>query len=134
MVAEQLAAIAHQHGLVIDTCAEKIDLSQYGIEHARCIDDRLFSELLHCRLNVDKDKSQRLECGCVASIDIGMYNSCSNGCRYCYANYNQKLVAQNYGKHNPSSPLISGEVGADDHITVRKVKSYRDSQMSLFDK
>ncbi|MDR3355785.1 MAG: DUF1848 domain-containing protein [Spirochaetaceae bacterium] len=129
----RLAEIAHGYGLTIDTCAEKTDLQQYGIEHARCIDDRLLSKLLSCRLNVDKDKTQRLECGCVASIDIGMYSTCRNGCCYCYANYSQNTVVGNFEKHNPLSPLISGEVGEDDKINDRVVKSCKDTQRSLFD-
>jgi hypothetical protein len=128
----QLAKIAHSNSLVIDTCAEQIELGQYGIEHARCIDDKLLAELLGCGLNIDKDKNQRLECGCVASIDIGMYNTCLNGCRYCYANYSPKAVAGNFAKHNALSPLISGEVGADDTIHERAVKSCRNTQRQLF--
>lgn len=128
-ISSTLAEIAHGYGLNIDTCAEKIDLHQFGIEHARCIDDRLLSKLLGNHLNIDKDKTQRLECGCVASIDIGMYNTCRNGCRYCYANYNQNTVAGNYAKHNPLSPLLSGELGEGDKVNERNVKSCRDTQM-----
>ena len=129
----KLAEIAHGYGLAIDTCAEKIDLQKYGIEHARCIDDRLFSKLLCCHLNIGKDKTQRLECGCVASIDIGMYNTCRNGCRYCYANYSRNTVVGNFEKHNPLSPLISGEVGEEDRINERVAKSCKNTQRSLFD-
>ncbi len=128
----KLAEIAHRFNLSIDTCAEQIDLEPYGVEHARCIDDRLFAKLLACPLNLDKDKTQRLECGCVASIDIGMYNTCSNGCRYCYANYSSKAVSKNFANHNPLSPLISGEVCSDDKITERTVKSCRNPQRKLF--
>jgi DNA repair photolyase len=120
---EALASIAHDYGLSVDTCAEKIDLQQFGIEHARCIDDKLFEKLLSRNLNVGKDKNQRLECACIASVDIGMYNTCRNGCRYCYANYSQNSVAKNFAEHNPLSPLISGEVGKDDKISDRIVKS-----------
>lgn len=130
-LSSSLAEIAHSYGLKIDTCSEKIDLLQFGIEHARCIDDRLLSQLLDCNLNVDKDKTQRLECGCVASIDIGMYNTCRNGCRYCYANYSMNTVAGNFSKHNPLSPLISGEVGSNDRVNDREVKSCKDIQLLL---
>ena len=123
-----LAQIARGYGLEIDACAEKTDLQQYGIARARCIDDRLFSKLLDAHLNVNKDKNQRLECGCISSIDIGMYNTCLNGCRYCYANYNQKAVDGNHEKHSPVSPILSGEVGESDTINDRLVKSYRPSR------
>ena len=128
-LAKELAAIAHSYGLLIDTCAEGIELQEYGIEHARCIDDRLLSKLLECPLDIGKDKSQRLECGCIESIDIGAYNSCRNGCKYCYANYSEKTVRSNFAKHIPDSPLLFGEVGFDDKITERKVMSCKINQI-----
>jgi hypothetical protein len=132
-VSSALADIAKGYGLRIDTCAEKIDLRQFGIEHARCIDDRLFEKLLDCRLNVEKDKNQRCECGCVASVDIGEYNTCPSGCRYCYANYRQKAVAHNYSIHDSLSPLLSGKISADDKITDREMTSCFDTQMRIED-
>lgn len=130
-IAKNLADIAHSYGLQIDTCAEGIDLEQYGIQHARCIDDRLLSELIGCPLKVGKDKNQRLECGCIESIDIGTYNTCRNGCLYCYANYSQKSVQTNSQKHNPNSPLLFGEVGDDDKITERKMHSCLSPQIEF---
>lgn len=130
-LSKSLSEIARGYGLSIDTCAEKINLQQYGIGQARCIDDRLLSKLIGCPLHVEKDKTQRLECGCAASIDVGMYNTCCNGCRYCYANYRQNTVKDNFGNHNVHSPLLSGEVGDDDKINHRKVKSYKDHQLRL---
>ena len=130
-LAKHFADIAHSYGLSIDTCAEGIDLEQYGIQHARCIDDRLLSQLIGCPLTVGKDKNQRLECGCIESIDIGTYNTCRNGCLYCYANYSTKNVQTNSQKHNPNSPLLFGEVGADDKITERKVSSCKSTQLEF---
>lgn len=130
-LASSLSSIAHEYGLSVDTCAEKMNLLEYGIEQARCIDDRLFSKLLSSTLDIEKDKNQRLECGCIASIDIGMYNTCANGCLYCYANYSRGAVAGNREKHNPLSPLLFGEISSDDKITDRAVKAYRNDQLSL---
>lgn len=74
------------------TCAEKIDLSQYGIEHNRCIDPELISRLssddpaLQMWLfGATKDMGQRQACGCILSKDIGQYDTCTHGCLYCYA-------------------------------------------------
>ena len=127
------AQIAKEHNIYIDTCAEDIDLQKFNIAHARCIDKERFERLGNYTLTIDKDKNQRSECGCIASIDIGAYNTCKNGCLYCYANYSSKTVLSNYSKHNPTSPLLFGEVGADDTIKSREVFSCRDCQIKLFD-
>ena len=131
-LAKALADIAHDCGLNIDACTEPIDLSQYGIGHARCIDGRLLERISGNRLKIEKDKNQREACGCVSSMDIGMYNTCKNGCLYCYANYNEKLVESHWLAHSVNAPLISGQVNADDVITERKAVSNRDDQISFF--
>jgi hypothetical protein len=115
------------------TCAESIDLDSLGIEHNRCIDDRLMERLF----NEDKillyylrtgklpesnlfgeipelpethkslkDKGQRKLCGCMISKDIGMYNTCRHFCVYCYANTSKKIVLENASKHSDESESI----------------------------
>ena len=121
IIAKNFSEIARNNNFSIDTCAEDIDLSEYGITHARCIDDRLISKITGNNLLVEKDKNQRLECGCVRSIDIGEYNSCSNGCVYCYANHNNNIVEKNIKKHIPLSPLLIGDVCPYDIVKERKM-------------
>jgi DNA repair photolyase len=106
-IAENLSAIAKSNNLLIETCAEDIDLSKYGIPHARCIDDRLISRITGRVIKAGKDKNQRLECGCAAGVDIGAYNSCQNGCVYCYANYSQDVVTKNLREHDVFSPSLN---------------------------
>ncbi len=130
---QRFVEIAKQHGLYIDTCAEEGEFRSIGVEHAHCIDKERIEHIGGFKLNVDKDANQRAECGCVASIDIGAYNTCKNGCLYCYANYSSNTVEKNFGMHNPKSPLLFGEVDDTDVIKERKVKSLIDNQMNLFD-
>ena len=110
MIAKSFSQIAKSYNVALDTCAEVIDLHEFGINSACCIDRTLFESLLGCQLEIAKDPNQRPECGCVASIDIGMYNTCTNGCKYCYANSNAPTAQTNCKKHNPYSPLLIGDV------------------------
>lgn len=134
--AEELAGyfseVAHEHGIYIDTCAENMELDKYGIKHASCIDQDRLERIGNYKLDIERDKNQRDACNCVSSIDLGAYNTCQNGCVYCYANFNQTLVNDCCKKHNPSSPLLYGEVGIDDIIRPRAMKSLRNDQISLF--
>ena len=99
-------------GVELATCAEKIDLSQFGIRHNRCIDPELICRLIpdfQDEINrLKTDKSQRALCGCISSKDIGVYNTCPHGCAYCYANSTPYSARQNYirHKHNTSNDSI----------------------------
>lgn len=121
VIAKEFARAAHACQLIIDTCAEDIDLSRYQIEHARCIDGELISRLLGCPVKTDKDKNQRPECGCMSSIDLGLYNTCQNGCIYCYANHNTDTRIRNYQAYDPASPLLCGQISKLDKVTERKI-------------
>ena len=60
------------------------------------------------------------DCQCVSMVDVGAYNSCLHGCKYCYANYDSKQITKNYKLHNSKSSLLIGQLGLDDEIKVRK--------------
>ena len=123
-IAKKLSEVAQKYNIRLETCCEKIDLSEFSISHGKCIDDKLISDIIGIDLNISKDKFQRKYCGCAESIDIGTYNTCSNVCLYCYANYNKGILRNNLNNHNPKSPLLSGDIETDDKISERKMKSY----------
>lgn len=131
-IAQKMAKIAEKYHLVIETCAEHIDLQKYGIAHGSCIDLRLIERLTGGIIKAEKDKNQRPECGCIQSVEVGTYNTCKNGCRYCYANYNTKKVEDGVSQYDSNSPLLCGSVGEGDRVTERKVKSLLDMQMTLW--
>lgn len=47
----------------------------------------------------NRDKGQRLYCGCIVSKDIGEYNTCPHLCEYCYANTSKELAVSNWKHH-----------------------------------
>lgn len=123
-IATALVSIATQYGITIQSCAEKIELDSIGIKHGHCIDNVLIEDLLGVKLVVSKDKNQRPECGCVQSIDIGEYNTCSHNCKYCYANFNGQTVRDKVKRHNPNSPLLIGNLLPSDKVSERKIFSF----------
>jgi hypothetical protein len=81
----ELAAIAREHGIVPQSCAEAEDFSGLGIAPGACIDSGLIETLCSGRGLSGKDKNQRPHCLCAGSVDIGSYGDCPAGCVYCYA-------------------------------------------------
>lgn len=132
-LAEEMVNIAKENNLTVETCAEQIDLCPLGIEHGSCIDRSLIEKIIGCELKGKKDKNQREECGCLESVEVGTYDTCQNGCRYCYANFNRERVKRNLNLYDRDSPLLCGKIGQNDKITDRKTVSLKEQQISLFD-
>lgn len=132
-LAAEMAQIASKYNLKMESCAEHIDLQKVGIPHGSCIDKKLIEKISGCRLFGEKDKNQRAECGCLESVEVGAYNTCLNGCRYCYANFNAERVKENIKSYDQASPLLCGNIAPGDKITDRKVKSLKDAQLRLFE-
>ena len=133
MAAKGLAQIAAKYGLPLYTCAERVNLEECGIRHGACIDKNKIRQLVGYKLDVKKDRGQRKECGCCESIDIGMYDTCIHGCRYCYATAGCESARKKQKLHDPESPILIGRLKGDEVITDKKRQSARDNQLSLFD-
>jgi hypothetical protein len=75
---------AEAAGMEIQSCAEEEDFSSFGIKGGACIDTELINRLWGIEFS-GKDKSQRPNCLCCKSVDIGTYGICGAHCVYCYA-------------------------------------------------
>lgn len=132
-LAGEMAQIASKHHFTIEACAEKTDFREAGIWNGSCIDKRLIEKIIGCRLVGEKDKNQRKECRCLESVEVGAYNTCLNGCKYCYANFNSEKVKENAALYHQTSPLLCGNITSNDKFTVRKMKSLKDRQLCFLE-
>ena len=117
-LARGMGAIAAEHGLYLQTCGNNGVWTQYGIHASGCTTLSMLGAANGVEFKDLKHKGQRAGCGCFESRDIGCYDSCPNGCRYCYANRDPLRALENYRtQHDPESPLLLGHLGPGDELT-----------------
>ena len=110
---------AKKHGMTVQTCFEDRNLVEYGFKKGECLSHELAFKLTG-KANFKTWKARKGgNCHCVEMVDIGVYNSCKHFCKYCYANYDENKVNNNFEKHNPDSSLLIGELNSDDTIKMR---------------
>ena len=118
-IGEAFSKSAYDNGMSVQTCFEDEDLTEYGFVKGECLSHELAYILTGKKFkssNVRKEK----KCECVQMVDIGDYNSCMHMCKYCYANYDEKAVSNNFERHDDNSSLLIGSIQRDDVIKVRK--------------
>ena len=93
---DALGKNAAAHGMQVTTCAEadgrRRDNLGPSSSAGKCIDEQLLARL-GVAVSEKKDAGQREACGCIASREIGMYDSCRHGCAYCYATVSTEIRA-----------------------------------------
>lgn len=116
IIGKNFSKIAKLNNMKVQTCFEDRNLTEYGFTKGECL-----SHKLAYRLTGKKYKSWKArKCNCVEMVDIGVYNSCKHFCKYCYANYDEKIVNNNFKNHDVNSSLLIGNVKKDDIIKTRK--------------
>ena len=116
----QVSSIAKNNGIHTFTCSEAVDLEKYNIFPGSCIDGALLNQVFGLSRNWKKDPSQRENCKCAVSVDMGVYDTCKSGCAYCYAN--SKTALKNNKRHFPDSPALIGRYNGDVKIQSDPVR------------
>ena len=124
-LARGLGAAAAKLGMVIQTCGTNGDYTRYGIQASGCITLSILGKANHMEFRNLKHKGMREGCHCMESRDIGAYDTCLNGCKYCYANKNPREAFENYEYHDPASPLLLGHPRPDDIVTQGAQRSFQ---------
>lgn len=86
---KKLVGVASDYGLEL-WCCSQAEIARFpGVKASACIDGALLARLHPAEepASTVKDRTQRKDCLCTESIDIGSYTqSCPSACVYCYAN------------------------------------------------
>jgi DNA repair photolyase len=102
---EAMANIADQCGITLYACCQDVLVEGYA-QKAHCVDGDLLARLFPGRPRVSQRRPTRKQCGCVASRDIGIYDSCPYGCVYCYANQKREVALARFQGHDPTGEML----------------------------
>lgn len=98
-----LAQIAADQGMRLTACTEP----GLNIEPARCIDAGRLSDVAGREIAA-RLRGNRPGCLCHESRDIGAYDTCAQGCAYCYAVADRGKAKRNLAAHDPDGEFLIG--------------------------
>lgn len=130
-VGAMFSEIAKPYNLQVETCAERVDLDQFGIRHGACVERDHMERIAGYKFEKVKEKYLRPNCNCMESIDIGSYSTCDNGCLYCYAT--PEAPNMRIDPRSPSlDPAFNPQTFDPALIVDMDCRSFRNPQTSLF--
>ncbi|WP_139653259.1 DUF1848 domain-containing protein [Raoultibacter phocaeensis] len=131
VLAKSLCAIGAAHGIEVGGCGS-MDLARAGMASRGCIDEGFVERAIGSEVVRSKAVRGRNGCYCMPSVDIGAYDTCANGCVYCYANGGGASNApRSLDRYDPESEMLCDALGESDTVTDRKARKLVVAQMKL---
>ena len=117
---DELADIADRYRIKMFSCCGDYLIGP-KIGKAHCISGEIAEELFYKNGFEHREKATRKECGCTDSTDIGTYDTCPNGCIYCYANVDKIKAYKRFEKHDEKASFLGySKAESDKWIEVMK--------------
>ena len=115
------------------TCLEGEDLESFGYDCSGCMTKQVLEQAIGEEFCIPSSAAPQARpgCSCLIGNDIGAYNSCGHGCRYCYANQDMELVRARMKWHDPTSPFLIGGSMPEDEVHDAVQKRWVTGQMVL---
>jgi hypothetical protein len=104
----RLREIASAVGIRFTLCCAPQLRAAIGCEPAGCNSWawalRVYPELQRHRTL--RNQPTRPDCACSQEFDIGVYDTCTLGCRYSYGSCDAARASLNFAKHDPAAPCL----------------------------
>lgn len=110
---------AKKHNMEVQTCFEERNLVEYGFKKGECFSHELAYKLTGKTYKNWVARKER-KCNCVQMVDIGSYNTCKHLCKYCYVNFQEDRVIENYSKHDKNASFLIDNLTDKDIVKIRR--------------
>jgi hypothetical protein len=104
-LAARLADIAAGRGMTLVSCCDDALVSG-AVGKSRCVDPAVVAAVRGQALPPLAARPTRPDCGCVASVDIGAYDTCAFGCAYCYAVSSRGAALRRLAAADPEDSVL----------------------------
>jgi hypothetical protein len=131
IIAKGLGEIGKKYNLHLQTCATNGNYEQYNIYPSGCMTLDILGKANGIQFKRLKHNGMRAHCNCIETRDIGAYDTCPNGCKYCYANSTPEKAKENYKIHDKNSPILLGKLKDTDIIQQGSQKSFLEPCQNL---
>ena len=134
IVGKQRIAWRYDPILLTEKYTIQVHLEQYGVLQSGCMTSDILGRANGITFKKVRHSGNRPGCRCMENRNIGDYDTCPNGCKYCYANQTPQIAQENYKKHNPNDLMILGNLKPTDEIQQSSQKSFLETnvQQKLF--
>lgn len=100
----RLAERVADYGMTLRPCTQPT-VTPTDVEPARCIDGARLADVAG-RTIAHRVKGNRPGCLCAESRDIGAYDTCIQGCAYCYAVTDHETARRRLRRHDPMADIL----------------------------